>query len=43
MKKINDLIYKSNNKLLLKNYILLESKPDFSCNTKAVYDEMCKC
>lgn len=40
MKKINDLIYKSNNKLLLKNYILLESKPDFSCNTKAVYDEM---
>lgn len=35
-----DFIYKLNYKIIMKDYILLESNPDYSDNTKAVYDEL---
>lgn len=41
-KKIKFLIYNLNYKFLLRNFILFESNPDFSDNTRAVFDEMVK-
>ena len=38
--KIKKIIYQLNYSFLLKNYILLESNPDFSDNTRAVFDKM---
>ena len=38
--RIKNLIYNLNYKPFLRNYILLESNPDFSDNTKAVFDEL---
>ena len=40
--RIKEKIDKLNYRLLLRNYILLESNPDFSDNTKAVFDELIK-
>lgn len=35
-------IYKMNYKIFLRNYILMESNPDFMDNTRAVFEEMLK-
>ena len=41
MKKIvQKLLYVTNYKILMKNNILFESSPDFSDNTKAIYDKL---
>ena len=39
-KKIKDKIYSFNYKKIMHNIILFESNPDFSDNTRAVFDEM---
>lgn len=42
IKKLLKLIYNLNYKFIMKNIILLESNPDFSDNTKAIFDELIK-
>ena len=39
-KKLIKMLYKSNFKILMRNIILMESNPDFSDNTKAIFDEI---
>lgn len=39
-KKLIKMLYKLNFKIFMRNIILMESNPDFSDNTKAVFDEL---